>query len=182
MIAFAPSAIGWAKTALRTIAGPVLAYPLQAALIVSLVACGWLWMGKRDALAERDKARAELIAQAKAYKAAQQEAERKALAERAATETLSRKLAHAADQNAADLDAISRRALSLRAKADRCPSSGTVAAAVPDDTEGPAGTDTGGVYTFTAAEADALRRHEVRSVTCEGWARGLIDAGLAVGE
>lgn len=176
------NALGWAKTALRTLAGLIRAYPLQAALIVSLVASVWLWMGKRDALAERDKARAEVIAQAKAYKAAQQEAERKAIAARAATETLSRKLAHAADQNAADLDAISRRALSLRAKAPACAPSGTVAAAVPDDTEGPAGDDTGGVYTFTAAEADALRQHEVRSVTCEGWARGLIDAGMAVGE
>lgn len=176
------NALGWAKTALRTLTGLIRAYPLQAALIVSLVACGWLWMGKRDALAERDKARAELIAQAKAYKAAQQEAERKATEARAATETLSRELAHAANQNAADLDAISRRALSLRTKAPACAPSGTVAAAVPDDTEGPAGDDTGGVYTFTAAEADALRRHEVRSVTCEGFVGSLIDAGLAVAE
>ena len=172
------SALGWAKTALSWLRRLMAAYPLQCALIASLVACGWLWMGKRDALAERDAARAQIVTITKAQK----EAERLAKQARAQTERISKELAHATNEQARSLDADSRRgldAIRVRSKAHCRAASATPAPAMHDNSEGVAGTDPGGVY-FTDAEADALRRHEVRSTVCEGWARGLINAGMGV--
>lgn len=173
------SALGWLRKAARAALGLARRYPMQAALILAVAACGWLWHGKGRALAERDAARAEIAAMVEANKVATERAKEA----RAATEKLSKELADATDQHAADLDAISRRALAdrMRVKAPRCDASGAIAAAVPDGSQVNPEGNSGGVY-FTAAEADNLRRHEVRSATCEGWARGLIAEGLAVGE
>ena len=173
------SALGWLRKAARAALDLARRYPLQAALILAVAACGWLWHGKGKALAERDAARAEVAAMVEANNVATERAKEA----RAATEKLSKELADATDQHAADLDAISRRALAdrMRAKAPRCDASGAIAATVPDNPANDPGANSGGVY-FTATEADNLRRHEVRSTTCEGWARGLIAEGLAVGE
>lgn len=169
----------WLRKAATALFDLARRYPLAAGLIVALAACGWLWHGKGKALAERDAARAEIATMVEANKVATERAK----AARAKTEKLSKELADATDQHAADLDAISRRALAdrMRAKAPRCNASGAIAAAVPDGSKVDPGDNSGGVY-FTAAEADNLRRHEVRSVTCSAWARGLIAEGLAVGE
>jgi len=169
----------WLKSSLSALLSLAGRYPLQAALIVALVACGWLWHGKGKALAERDAARADLAT----ITAAQKEAAQKAKQARADAEKLTKDLADATDQHAADLDAISRRALAdrMRGQAPRCASSGAVAAALPIHSESDPGADTGGVY-FTAAEADTLRRHEVRSTACAAWGEALIAEGLAVGE
>lgn len=169
----------WLKSALSALLSLAGRYPWQAALIVALVACGWLWHGKGNALAERDAARADLAT----ITAAQKEAAAKAKQARADAEKLTKDLAHATDQHAADLDAISRRALAdrMRGQAARCASGGTVAAAVPDNPESNPGADTGGVY-FTAAEADLLRKHEVRSTACHAWGEALVDMGLAARE
>lgn len=173
------SALGWLRKTAIAALDLARRYPLAAALIASLCLSGWLWHGKGKALAERDAARAEIAAMIEANKVATERAKEA----RAATEKLSKELADATDQHAADLDAISRRALAdrMRAKAPRCDASGAIAAAVPDGSQVDPGANSGGVY-FPAAEADNLRRHEVRSTTCEGWARGLIADGLAVGE
>ncbi len=172
-------ALGWLRKAAGAALDVARRYPLQAALIALLCLSGWLWHGKGKALAERDAARAEIAAVIEAQK----QATAAALAARAKTEKLTKDLAHATDQHAADLDAISRRALAdrMRGQAPRCASGGAVAAAVPDSAQGDPGADTGGVY-FTAAEADLLRRHEVRSFACEGWGRSLIEAGVAIKE
>jgi hypothetical protein len=169
----------WLREAVSALLSLAGRYPWQAALIVALVACGWLWHGKGKAQAERDAARAQIAT----ITAAQKEAAAKAKQARADAEKLTKDLAHATDQHAADLDAISRRALAdrVRAKAPRCASSGTVAATVPDSAQSDPGADTGGVY-FTAAEADLLRRHEVRSTACHAWGQALIEAGVAVAQ
>lgn len=173
------SALGWLRKPATVVWKYSRVYPREAIIVALLCLSGWLWHGKGKALAERDAARAENVALVKGNR----EAEERAKQARANTEKLSKELADATDQHAADLDAISRRALAdrMRAKAPRCGTSGAVAAAVPDDPARDPGANSGGVY-FTAAEADNLRRHEVRSTTCEGWARGLIAEGLAVGE
>lgn len=151
-------------------------YPLIAALIAALCLSAWMWHGKGKALAERDAAR-DRVAQLEAAVAG---SEAKAKQARADAEKLSKDIAHAADEYANDLDAISRRALAGRMRpSPRC-SGDTAAAAVPDDPARDPEADTGGAVAFTADEADALRRHEVRSTACEAWARGLIGAGLAV--
>lgn len=167
----------WLREAAGGVFSAAMRYPWQAALIALLCLSGWLWLGKGKALAERDAARAEIAAVIEAQK----QATAAAIAARANTEKLTKELADATDQHAADLDAISRRALAdrMRAKAPRCASSAAAPAAVPDDPARDPGANSGGVY-FTATEADNLRRHEVRSTSCEGWARGLIAEGLAV--
>ena len=167
----------WLKSGLTALLSLAGRYPWQAALIVALVACGWQTWRLSTCKQELQVARADLAT----ITAAQKDATQKAKQARADAEQLTKDLAHATDQHAADLDAISRRALSLRTKAPRCASGGTVAAAVPSHSESDPGADTGGVY-FTAAEADTLRRHEVRSTACHAWGQALIEAGVAVGE
>lgn len=171
------SALGWLRKAARAALDLARRYPLQAALIALLCLSGWLWHGKRTIEQKLIVAEAQIAAVIEAQKQATERAKEA----RAATEKLTKELADATDQHAADLDAISRRALAdrMRAKAPRCGASGAVAAAVPDDPARDPGANSGGVY-FTAAEADNLRRHEVRSTSCEGWARGLIAEGLAI--
>ena len=169
----------WLKSGLSALLSLAGRYPLHAALIVALVACGWQTWRLSTCKQELQVARADLAT----ITAAQKAATEKAKQARADAEQLTKDLAHATDQHAADLDAISRRALAdrMRGQAARCASSGTVAAALPDDPTHDPGADTGGVY-FTAAEADTLRRHEVRSTACHAWGEALIDAGVAVGE
>lgn len=183
MMLLAKLALGRLLSAFRGIVGLVLRYPLQAALCALLIACAWLWHGKGKAETERDAAIAAKVAQAAEFSAAVEEAERLNREARAAIETKTRELADAADDHARDLDAISRRALFERVRAGKgvC-ASAAPAAGLSGGAQEPAGTDTGGVLAFTADEADALRKHEVRSTVCAGWAAGLIDAGLAVAE
>lgn len=172
-------ALGWLRKAAGALRKYIRVYPREAIIVALLCLSGWLWHGKGKALAELGTARAENAAILDANKVATERANEA----RATTEKLSKELADATDQHAADLDAISRRALAdrMRAKAPRCDASGAIAAAVPDGSANDPGANSGGVY-FTAAEADNLRRHEVRSTSCEGWARGLIAEGLAVEE
>lgn len=42
-------ALAWLKSRLSALLGVVVRYPLQAALILSLCACWWLWRGKERA-------------------------------------------------------------------------------------------------------------------------------------
>ena len=71
----------WLKNAATSVFGLIRAYPLQAALIVALVAAGWQWRGRQQALAERDAARTEIAALIEASKANRLAAERQ-IAER----------------------------------------------------------------------------------------------------
>lgn len=170
----------WLKQALGALLNLARRYPLQCALIVALVACGWLWRGLNAERAKVSDLTALIVSERAAYAKAQAEAERLTLEARAATEKLSKGLADAADAQARYLDADSRRNLADRVrKAPRCEASGSVAPGVPDNPARDTGADPAGIY-LTLAEADALRRHEVRSVTCEGWALDLIAQGLAV--
>lgn len=62
-------ALGFVKTAFRWLLGTVTQYPWQAGCIALLIASVWLYSGKQSALADRDSARAEAKAQAKAHRA-----------------------------------------------------------------------------------------------------------------
>lgn len=171
----------WLREAAGALLGVVGRYPWQCAALLLLCLSGWLYHGKGKALAERDAERAAHTQTKADYRTAMAAAERKHRQARADTEALSRNLANATDETARHLDADSRRNLAqrVRTKAPACNASGAVAAALPDNPGSDTGTDSGSV-SFTLTEADALRRHEVRSTACEGWARGLIDSGLAV--
>jgi len=172
----------WLKQALGALLSLARRYPLQCALIASLCLSVWLWRGLNAERAKVSDLTALLVSERAAYVTAQAEAERLAIEARAATEKLSKGLADAADAQARHLDADSRRNLADRVrKAPRCEASGSVAPGVPVDPARDTGAGSAGV-SFTIAEAEALRQHEVRSTVCNGWAQSLIDSGLAVGE
>jgi len=52
----------WLKKAALSVFSAAVRYPVHAALIVAVVAAGWLWRGKQHAQAERDAARAQIVA------------------------------------------------------------------------------------------------------------------------
>lgn len=121
--------LSWLRSAFSTLLGAVTRWPWQCALVAAVALSWWQWSGKREALEERDMARAQ-IAQ---IIAASEEAGRLAIAARAATELRYRNLANAIDKEhsaaladaRSDTDAfIARNRVS---KAAGCPS-GTTAA------------------------------------------------------
>lgn len=175
-------ALGWAKTALTALRQLVAKYPLQCALVALLCLSGWLWMGKREALAERDAARAQIVAIAKAQK----EAERLAKQARAETERVSKDLAHATTEQSRSLDADSRRALAdyrMRPETRCRAASATDSAPVPDSASGDLGTPANDqLVAVTAADLEAFRQTYVRTTVCRQWGQSLIDAGLAVAD
>ena len=83
---FIPGLLPRAIEAAGALLGVVRRYPLQAALVASLCLAGWLWWGKGKAIDQRDAAVAGRRADRAAYTAAQAEAQRLALAAKAATE------------------------------------------------------------------------------------------------
>jgi hypothetical protein len=178
-------ALGRALNALKQLWALCLRYPWQCALAASLLAVAWLWHGKGNAEAERDAAIAAKVAQAAKFTDAMAEAERLHREARAATEKLSKEIAYATDDKARRNDADSRAAFDRwRVQPERaCRATGaTAAAAVPDNTEGAAGTAAGGMVAIALAHAEALRQHEVYSGTCRGWIGEMIESGLAVVE
>ncbi len=94
---FLLGALGWLKRAFSAALALITRYPLQAALLVALLACGWLWHGKGKAIEQRDVQIAGRAADRKAVAAAQVEAARLALAAKAATEARYRTIAKEAD-------------------------------------------------------------------------------------
>ena len=170
----------WLKEALLALLGLVRRYPLQASLIVSMCLAGWLWQARNAEQAKVSDLTDLLMSERAEYARAREEAERLHREARADAEHTSKELAHAADATARHLDADSRRNLAERVRqAPGCSPGPAIATTVPDNSQSDFGTNPTGVY-VTLAEADALRRHEVRSVTCEGWALDLIARGLAV--
>ena len=79
-------ALGWLRKAASAFFALLTRYPLQAALVASLCLAGWLWWGKGKTIDQRDEAVAGRRADRAAYTAAQAEAQRLALAAKAATE------------------------------------------------------------------------------------------------
>ena len=57
---------GWLKKAALSGFLAAVRYPWQTACLVAVVASCWLWRGKQHAIAERDQARAQIVALVKA--------------------------------------------------------------------------------------------------------------------
>ncbi len=85
-LGFLLGAFGFVRRAAQGAFTLATRYPLQAALIVAVLALGWTWHGKSKAIGQRDAAVAGRKADRTAYTAAQAEAGRLALAAKAATE------------------------------------------------------------------------------------------------
>lgn len=109
----------WLKSGLSALLSLAGRYPLAAALIVALAACGWLWRGKSSALAERDKARAELIAQADAFKAANAKAKADQDALNLANQELSKRIAENAQARNAEIVRATNGAIADYARRNR---------------------------------------------------------------
>lgn len=169
-------ALGWLRKAATALFDLARRYPLAAALIVALAACGWLWHSKGKALAERDAARAEVSAMIEAGK----QATALALKERAANQAAFAKLKKEADNghSTALADADRRTADFIRLRANR----GSCAAKADPASEGPSA----GVPESAPAETVLVEASDVMACSAASiyadeahkWARGLIEAGV----
>ena len=170
------STLGWLRKAATALFDLARRYPLQAALILAVAACGWLWHGKGKALAERDAARAEVSAMIEAGK----QATALALKERAAMQAAFAKLkkeadnGHStaladADRRTADFIRLRRQNGSFAAKAD--PASEGASAGLPES----APTET---VLVEASDVRACSAASVYADEAHKWARGLIEAGV----
>ena len=91
------AALGLARKALQALLGLVVRYPLQCALVASLCLSGWLWMGRRDAIADLADCRAGRKADRAAFEQAATTARRLAEQQKAAEEARHLKRAKEAD-------------------------------------------------------------------------------------
>ena len=166
----------WLLTAwggVKRMFGIAARYPWQAALIVAVLACGWLYMGKRDALATVAKRDATIVALTKAS----DQARAAQIALNKANTDKQTEIARKADN--APTDIIDRG----RAYADSLPAKGYCRKA---DSPSESGLAQGGdVASDTAVvlernDYDILVGNTARLVQVKAWADELIQADLAV--
>lgn len=166
----------WLLTAwggVKRVFGAVVAYPWQAALIIALLACGWLYMGKERALAtiaKRDATIVQMEAASKIATAAQIELNKQVKdkqteiarkADNAKTDIIDRGRAYA--------DSVSGQAYCR--KADSPAQSGSPASGdAPRDT----------AVILERADFDTLVSNTARLVQVKAWSDDLIGQGLAV--
>lgn len=138
MMAILLTALGWLRGAATGAIKAAMAHPCRAACLALLVASAWLWWAngrKADTIAD-------LRAEITAMKAAQDEAEAKAMAAEARYKTNAERAEHDHDIALADARAAADRYISgHRVRIPACPSGGTaprdsapVPEAVPADT------------------------------------------------
>lgn len=173
---------GWLKClseAFSALLGLARRYPLQAALVVALCACGWLWHGNnvRDRkIAQRDAQIAEMLDAQKAATAAQ-------VAMNKAWQDKTAQLAKEADNARQDAlrSSAARFADSRRVRA-YCGSPGETTSAIPNspspDRDGP-GAD---AVVLTRNEYDQFVENSLRLERVRQWGDSLIKEGLAVPE
>lgn len=173
-----PAVIGALSAAWRAI----LTYPLQAALIVALVACGWLWRAKERAQDDRKAALTELARVIDAGK----QAEAAQLALNAATKAKGNEAAATGDKvHAIETD---RNRLAGRAWGDA--HRVRVCSSPPRNGDPAAEAEAAGVPEATAADADyiAVPKSDVERAipdlrsyasACFAWGQDLLAKGLA---
>ena len=156
--------------------GMALRYPWQAALIVAVLACGWLYWGKADALATVSKRDATIVALTKASDQARA-AQIVLNTERTSKET---EIARNADN-----DETTRRDIADRSRAyadgmrskDYC----RKASATTEDRLAEAYTSAGpDAIVVSADDFRILTDNTARLVEVRAWGQKLVDEGLAV--
>ena len=169
----------WLLTAwggVKRMFGIAARYPLQAALIVAVLACGWLYMGKRDALAIVAKRDATIVALTKASDQARA-AQIAMNAERTSKETEIARNADNDETTRRDIaDRSSRYADGMRSK-DYC----RKASATTEDRA--AEIDTSASSDAIVVSADDFRiltDNTARLMVVRAWGQSLVDEGLAV--
>ena len=166
------SALGWAKTALGVLADLIRRYPLQAALILSLAACGWLWHGKQKAEArvaaiEAAAKQSEALHRA-AIKAQQDKFDR---LKKETDDAYKAALADAGDRT-------DRFIAANRVRGKSCP----VKTAAPSQGQDPGSSEKPAAETFVAvteADVKVCGSLYAYSLAAHQWAQGLIEQDLA---
>lgn len=166
------TALGVLKRAAQSLFALVTRYPMQAALIVALVAAGWFWHGKGVALKERDAA----LTQNAQILAASKEAERLAVAAREATETRYRNLANAIDKEHASklADAGTRTDAYIRLHQVRGCSPGKAIASAQGNNPGiPSEVPAGSLVALTDSDVQACAGAVTYAMDARNWALSL---------
>ena len=173
----------WLRGAATALLGVAGRYPWQSALIVALLACGWLWHGKGKAIGQRDAALAkvEQIIQASAKARAAQ------LAVNKAAEDKSRQIAKDSDYAHAIELADARTAADRYIAANRVRPNGAYrhrpasAPAQGDNPGGPDGLPAAGFVVVSDSDVQACTVATSYAVAAHNQAMDKIAAGLAVG-
>lgn len=181
MLSFARGALGWARKAAQAVFDLVRRYPLQAALIALLCLSGWLWQGKRAALADRDEWKAAHSSIVEQYATAQAEAARRAKDAKEAAEARYKALAERTDDELDQTRASLRIALERYAaanqlwpKGNRGSSCGPVAPAEDRSPEGPDGPGAGPeLLAISREDFDVLNDNTARLLAAHEWAKSL---------
>lgn len=169
----------WLLTAwggVKRLFGLAARYPLQAALIIVLAACGWLYMGKADALATVAKRDATIAAMTKASK----EARAAQIAMNKANTDKQTNIARKADN-----DQTIRRDIAGRSSryADRMRAENYCrqASATSEDSVAQADTSAGpDAVVVSRADFDKLTGNTGRLIEVNAWGLKLVSEGLAV--
>ena len=174
------AALGLARKALQALLGLVARYPLQCALVASLCLSGWLWMGRRDAIAERERQVASLERQVTAWKDANAKAREWALAEKKLREARARANKERTDANERTLTTASLSAADRYARANKCVRAESPDRLGPDlpgpapDPQGPVGDDPEpDLVGISRADLDACTVIHSRLTVAREWALDL---------
>lgn len=174
--------LAWLRGRLQAFAGVAMRYPMQCALVALLCLSAWLWRGKEHALAERDEARAEIIAQADKFKAAQEAARAQALAEREALTATYKELADAADLRLAKAKgSAAAYAATHRVRFGKDCGGATQPSGLPSpspDDNGPG--DAADMVAISREDFDKLTDAALRAAANNAWGQSLVNEGLAV--
>lgn len=166
----------YARSVFLRVFKAALDYPWQAALIIALAACGWLHMGKQNALATVAKRDATIAAMTKAS----EEARAAQIALNKANTDKQTQIAKDADNDQTirrDIaDRSSRYADGMRAK-DYC----RQASATPENSVAEADTSAGpDAVVVSRADFDVLTGNTARLIEVNAWGLKLVSEGLAV--
>ena len=172
----------WLHSAAGSLFSAVRAYPLQAALIAAVLACGWLWHGwsheKAKHLADNDRFTAQIFAMDSASKANAAELIARNKAWEAKTDTLAK------DNRNVEADLRARYGALNVAYADRMRTDKVcVRPTTPAGQSDPApiGDSAGpSAVMVSRADFDILTGNTARLEAVHDWGEQLIQAGLAV--
>ena len=172
---------GWLKKAAYALLCAIMRHPWQAACIVAVVASCWLWRGKQHAIAERDQARAQIVALVKASddnrKAAEEQVrQQQAAFDRAAKEAQNEYETQLATyRGRAVYYAASHRVPRLQADC----STATASSQGEDSPIPDSGPAPGDYIAVRQDDYDALIENTARLQAAHDWAKALIVSGVA---
>lgn len=176
MIGMLLGALGVVRNAISAALSAFVKYPWQIGLAIALALSAWLWIGWNHAASDRDAALAEIVTQRAQFVAASEEAERLAIAQKAAVEQSYRDKAHATDEHAQTALADARARADAYARSVRgqvaCRSPGNPAS--PANGSSPESPDRSGedasMVALTRDDFDTLIENTIRLDEAHKWA------------